>query len=609
MKFQMMHDTGYSGSDEVLYPLLSMDGVNYYLWSYDDAFHRYDGSTGWKTETYDYTNLINYFGGPGYYYIGFYAVSAYGNNMFIDDINVMTFTVIPDGNPADNTMSKTFTLSYEHDVGIATITEPSYTPPKMGDVIFHQGYWSPDESWAFDTSGMALGYLVYEDFWGLTDKIGDVAFWGLSLANTGGWVEASPALIFDIIFYEDDAGLPGAVVTTFTGLEATYEDTGLDYIGFSMYKWSVTLPEAVEMTDGWISIQSEIPADSGNLMWATGPDGNLNAQQLQSGVLTPLNQNMAYDLGKAETGPETGNWPPGTYQVAGIVKNMGVTYDETNFDVNTQITNATGAIVYDETITVVDIIAPQGTLAVTFPDITIADEPSAEGTYKVTMKTMLVGDDHTNNDKKTMTFTIQRPDITPPITTATVSGTEGLDDWYVSDVQVTLTAIDPEGKWPMGVNHTYYKIDTGDYQEYTVPIVVDTDGQHTVYFYSDDKAYPANVEEEQSVSFKRDATAPEFINYTFTPLNFMKNKWLCSATVEDETSGVTLVEFYVDDALVGNATAEPYEFTFNGKPTNSSQALAYDAAGNSALSAVAQYLELNQQQSTPTLQLLQVKNL
>ena len=73
-------------------------------------------------------------------------------------------------------------------------------------------------------------------------------------------------------------------------------------------------------------------------MWATGPDGNLNAQQLQSGVMVALNQNMAYDLGKAEVAPPGGNWPPGTYQVAGIVKNLGVTYTESNFDVNTQIT-------------------------------------------------------------------------------------------------------------------------------------------------------------------------------------------------------------------------------------------------------------------------------
>jgi hypothetical protein len=392
---------------------------------------------------------------------------------------------------------------------------------------------------------------------------------------------------------------------TFTGLSGTYEDTGLDFIGFSMYKWSVTLPEAVEMTAGWISIQSEIPADSGNLMWATGPDGNNNA--LQNGAA--LNQNMAYDLGKAEGGEPGGNWPPGTYQVAGIVKNMGVTYDESNFDVNTQITGPTGAIIYDNTVTVFDILEPQGTVTVTFPDITIPDWDTSEGTYKVTMKTMLVGDDHTNNDKKTMTFTIERPDIWPPVTIASISGTMGQNGWYISNPILTLTATDPDhnqSKWPSGVNHTYYKIDNGAYQEYLgTPVTLVGEGTHTVSYYSVDKA--GNVEDAQTTDpYKVDTVAPVFTNYTFTPLNFMKNKWLCSAVVDDVTSGVVLVEFYVDDALVGNATAEPYEFTFNGKPTNSSQALAYDAAGNSALSIVATSLEMSsQQQSYTTLQLFQ----
>jgi hypothetical protein len=63
-----------------------------------------------------------------------------------------------------------------------------------------------------------------------------------------------------------------------------------------------------------------------------------------------------------------------------------------------------------------------------------------------------------------------------------------------------------------------------------------------------------------------------------------------------------LVEFYVDDALVGNATAEPWEFEFDGKPTTSSQGLAYDAAGNSALSPIASYVEYEYQPHSNPLQ-------
>ncbi len=579
MKFKMMHDTGYSSSTDVIYPLLSADGVNF--WYDGTAYYRYDGTTGWNEETMDYSFLISYLGGPGSYYIGFYAVSDYGNNMFIDDLSVSVASVIPDGNPADNTMSKMFTLSYEHDVGVTTITEPS-SPLKAGEVIFHQGFWLPEESWAFNNAGVGSGtvYLIQEDFWGLADPIGDVAWWGLPLIYAGGWSEGSPDMLFDIIFYEDNAGAPGAVVATFIGLDPTFEDTGYDYIGFSQMKWSVTLPEAVELTAGWISIQSELPADLANLMWATGPDGNNNA--IQNGV--NLGQNMAYDLGKADVPPPGGNWPPGTYQVAGIVKNLGVTYDETGFDVNT-IIEFDGAVIYDYTTTVFDILAPGATAAVTFPDITILDEAAAEGVYKVTMKTMLAGDDHTGNDKKTMTFTIERPDIYPPVTTAEITGTMGQNDWYISNPVLTLTAIDPDGKWPSGVNHTYYKIDAAaDWTEYITPVELVGDGIHTVSFYSVDKA--GNVEATQTTDeYKVDTTAPVINTYTATALNVMKNKWLLECDAEDATSGIVLVEFYADDALVGNVTVAPYEFEVAGK-IHTTQCIVYDEAGNSKMSDV-----------------------
>jgi hypothetical protein len=604
MKFKMMHDTGYSGSADVIYPLLSADGVNF--WYDGTGFYRYDGSTGWKTETMDYSFLISYLGGPGNYYIGFYAVSAYGNNMFIDDISVSVFSSIPDGNPANNVMSKTFTLSYEHDVGVTTITEPS-APGKAGEVIFHQGYYGVDESWNFQNAGVGSGtvYLVQDDFYGLTDKIGDVSWWGLPLIYAGGWSEGSPDMLYDIIFYEDNAGAPGAVVATFIGLDPDFEDTGLDFIGFSLMKWSVTLPEAVELTSGWISIQSELPADLANLMWATGPDGNNN--NIQNGVTAGLNS--AYDLGKAEGGEPGGAWLPGTYQVAGIVKNFGVTYTETGFDVNTQITNATGVVVYDNTVTVFDVLAPGATAAVTFPDITIENTSAAEGVYKVTMKTLLANDDHTNNDKKTMNFEIQRLDITPPITTATVTGTMGQANWYISTVTVTLTAVDPAGpgKYISGVKNIYYKVDTAaDWTIYTTPIAVDTDGPHTVYYYADDNA--GNVEEQQSVTFKIDKTAPT-ITITATAQNILKNKWLLVAEVSDAQSGVVKVEFYVADALVGTVNATPWEFLYQGTD-NPAQGIAYDAAGNSAISdAVDVYAyDVQSQQSTPLTHLL-LKNL
>ena len=84
-------------------------------------------------------------------------------------------------------------------------------------------------------------------------------------------------------------------------------------------------------------------------------------------------------------------------------------------------------------------------------------------------------------------------DSTPPVTTCTLAGDiEG--DVYVSDVTVTLTATDDSG-----VDYTKYKLDNGIWTTYIAPFVVSTNGNHTVRFYSVDKA--GNTETEKSSTF------------------------------------------------------------------------------------------------------------
>jgi len=286
------------------------------------------------------------------------------------------------------------------------------------------------------------------------------------------------------------------------------------------------------------------------------------------------------------------------YPVEGIIQNFGVTYSELDIPVNAQF-EIDDVVIYDETVIVQGPLDPGATTTVIFPNITIPIIlPKTD--FKLTMQTQLANDDHPENNKKIKTWYIPPPpDDIPPVTNATVSGNMGQNGWYVSNVQVTLIAVDFGGEWPMGVNTTYYSINDPDpptWELYTTPIVIDDDCFHgKVYFYSDDKAIPPNVEEVKNVSFKIDQDPPIFTDYTFTPLNFMKDEWLCKATVEDSCSGIVLVEFYVDGTLIGSVTGEPYEFEFDGKPTNSSQAVAYDAAGNSALSPIAQYYEMNYQ--------------
>jgi hypothetical protein len=618
MKFQMMH--GSYAADDVIYPLLSADGVN---WWYDGtAFYQNDGTTGWKDETMDYSLLINYLGGPGYYYIGFEAISDYGYNMFIDDIRIGSLGEVDDGNPADNVLSKVFTLSYIHDAGVVAITKwPQGDEAR--DIIWDN--YGDDGSGNGLSSQFAADYpfqsqcaddFMFED---TAMDITSVHWWGIFWNGVSG---AYPNPIeFNVIFYADDGDMPtgaGMEDPTSTAL-AVYNFpavTGVEY-GTDKYEYDAPLVPAFVAQPNekyWIAVQAVFPF-SGNGQWGFATNG-ANPEQLSGPVQgfpllgtaywTPtIYGDHAFQLSGGEHGGGGGNPEPGTYEIAGVIQNLGLTYTEVDIPVNAQVTNDTGVVVYDETIIVAGPLAPGALAEVAFPDITIPWEPEAEGDYKLTMMTMLTNDEVPGNDKKTQSWIIQIPDTEPPVTEATIAGTMGQDDWYVSSVTVTLTATDY--KWPEGVDYTMYKVDDGEWTLYETPFDVDTDGEHTVYFYSVDKAVPPNTEEEQSVSFKIDKTAPVINTFTATAQNALKTKWLLEADATDAPSGIVKVEFYADDALVGTVTAEPYEFLVESK-ISTAQCIVYDAAGNSKMSDVVTSFDYgNQQQSYNPVQLLQQK--
>jgi len=86
LKFWMSHDTGYSTSADRVTIQISTDGGT--TWPVDAAtFNRYDAACTtacWQEHTVD---LSAYVGQPTVS-IGFLGISAYGNNFFIDDVQV-----------------------------------------------------------------------------------------------------------------------------------------------------------------------------------------------------------------------------------------------------------------------------------------------------------------------------------------------------------------------------------------------------------------------------------------------------------------------------------------------------------------------------------------
>ncbi|MCL6431195.1 MAG: right-handed parallel beta-helix repeat-containing protein [Anaerolineae bacterium] len=109
-------------------------------------------------------------------------------------------------------------------------------------------------------------------------------------------------------------------------------------------------------------------------------------------------------------------------------------------------------------------------------------------------------------------------DTVPPVTTVSFAGTAGNNGWYLSDVQVTLTAEDNPGG--SGVDSIAYSFDGVNWLPYTAPFTVEKEGVTTLYYRATDKA--GNVEQPgtETVLFFDDLTSFDpaaWIDATFLP--------------------------------------------------------------------------------------------
>jgi hypothetical protein len=159
-------------------------------------------------------------------------------------------------------------------------------------------------------------------------------------------------------------------------------------------------------------------------------------------------------------------------------------------------------------------------------------------------------------------------DNTPPVTTASLSGTAGSNGWYTSAVQVTLSATDDLS----GVAATYYTVDGGSQQTYSAAFAVSGDGTHTVKYWSVDKA--GNTETANTKTVKIDATKPSL---TFG-----------SATTSPNAAGwynaAVSVPYTTSDATSGVASAtpgSPLSISAEGSAVTGSVTVT-DTAGNAA---------------------------
>jgi hypothetical protein len=136
-------------------------------------------------------------------------------------------------------------------------------------------------------------------------------------------------------------------------------------------------------------------------------------------------------------------------------------------------------------------------------------------------------------------------DATPPTTTVTVTGTAGLNGWYISAVTVTLRVTDATS----GVGATWWQLDGGQWTTGN-DFTVDSEGPHEGAFFSVDVA--GNGENVQRVPLRIDRRPP---SVTILPLaaeqpapNFLVS-WV--GTDPEPGSGVAGYDVQVRDGASG----------------------------------------------------------
>jgi len=180
-------------------------------------------------------------------------------------------------------------------------------------------------------------------------------------------------------------------------------------------------------------------------------------------------------------------------------------------------------------------------------------------------------------------------DQLPPTTTHTFSGDTGNNEWYLT-VSFILNAMDSTS----GIFSTYYRVDGAGWALFTAPVVITSEGTHTLEYYSVDNA--GNSEPvEGPYSFKLDATAPE-VTLTKIQVDLFTVKFY--AQVDDAVSGPDYVQFFVDGTLQANDTTSPYEWTWTGVGDYTLTATAYDKAGNSQSQSMSTPSVINTQMYT-----------
>ncbi|HET7628616.1 MAG TPA: Ig-like domain repeat protein [Bacillales bacterium] len=170
-------------------------------------------------------------------------------------------------------------------------------------------------------------------------------------------------------------------------------------------------------------------------------------------------------------------------------------------------------------------------------------------------------------------------------TTAPVTTDNAPTEWQNHDFSIDLTAIDDES----GVDQTYYAVDNGDLQTGT-SVSIDTEGVHTVSYYSVDKA--GNQEAGHTVTVKLDKTAPETTDNA--PTSWQNHDFSIDLSASDDESGVVQTYYTIDNGDLQTGTS----VSIHSEGVHTVKYYSVDQAGNQEASHT---ITVKLDKTTPTL--------
>jgi hypothetical protein len=188
----------------------------------------------------------------------------------------------------------------------------------------------------------------------------------------------------------------------------------------------------------------------------------------------------------------------------------------------------------------------------------------------------------------TLDLLIPVVDLAPPTTSLTPSGTAGNNGWFVSDVQVSLSATDLPAGCGVGVKKIEYSLDGVNWNAYSGPFMISSEGLTNVRYRSIDNE--DNVETANTQIVKIDKTPPTVTGApTVAPNGY---GWYNTDVV---------VHFDANDAVSGIATVTSDQ-TLSGEGAN--QSVTGTAADMAGLSASFTVTGINIDKTQPSLSII-----